>query len=52
MVESGGGSTWRSAWGMRNVSKGGEGLQATENLEFQCHVNMWSLPGLSMYRIQ
>lgn len=40
----------RGVWGM--WVRGGEGLQATGNLEFQCHVNMWSLPGLSMYRIQ
>lgn len=37
---------------MRNVRKGGEGLLAMENLEFQCHVNMWSLLGLHRYRIQ
>lgn len=42
MVVSGGGRTWRSEWGMRNVCKGGEGLQAAENFEFQCHVKMSS----------
>lgn len=37
MVESGGGSTWRSAWGMRNVSKGG--LRASGHWEFRVSVS-------------